>query len=55
MGQLLLLAAGLLVLTVISAGSVYLVKRAREANALVVHTIEVEKQVNALLLEISRA
>jgi signal transduction histidine kinase len=55
LGQILLFAAGLLVLTVISAGSVYLVNRAREDNAWVVHTIEVENQVNALLLEIRRA
>jgi signal transduction histidine kinase len=55
LGQILLLAAGLAVLTVISAGSVYLVNRAREANGLVVHTIEVENQINAVLLEIRRA
>jgi signal transduction histidine kinase len=53
--QILLFAAGLLVLTVISAGSVYLVNKAREDNSWVVHTIEVENQVNALLLEIRRA
>jgi signal transduction histidine kinase len=55
LGQILLFAAGLLVLTVISAGSVYLVNKARGDNAWVVHTIEVENQVNALLLEIRRA
>ncbi|MDE2378579.1 CHASE3 domain-containing protein [Bradyrhizobium sp.] len=55
LGQILLFAAGLLVLTVISAGSVYLVNKARSDNAWVVHTIEVENQVNALLLEIRRA
>jgi signal transduction histidine kinase len=53
--QILLLAAGLLVLTVISAGSVYLVNKARDDNKWVVHTIEVENQLNALLLEIRRA
>ncbi|WP_312015615.1 CHASE3 domain-containing protein [Bradyrhizobium liaoningense] len=53
--QILLLAAGLLVLTVISAGSVYLVNKARDDNAAVIHTIEVENQVHALLLEIRRA
>jgi signal transduction histidine kinase len=53
--QILLFAAGLLVLTVISAGSVYLVNKAREDNKWVVHTIEVENQINALLLEIRRA
>jgi signal transduction histidine kinase len=53
--QILLFAAGLLVLTVISAGSVYLVNKAREDSKWVVHTIEVENQVNALLLEVRRA
>jgi signal transduction histidine kinase len=53
--QILLFAAGLLVLTVISAGSVYLVNEARDDSKWVVHTIEVENQVNALLLEVRRA
>ncbi len=53
--QILLFTAGLLVLTVISAGSVYLVNKARDDNKWVVHTIEVENQVNTLLLEIRRA
>ncbi len=53
--QILLFAAGLLVLTVISAGSVYLVNKARDDNKWVIHTIEVENQVNALLLEVRRA
>jgi signal transduction histidine kinase len=53
--QILLLAAGLLVLTVISGGSVYLVNKARQDSQWVIHTIEVENQVNALLLEIRRA
>ncbi|MBH5371839.1 sensor histidine kinase [Bradyrhizobium glycinis] len=53
--QILLFAAGLLVLTVISAGSVYLVNRAREDNKWVIHTIEAQNQINALLLEIRRA
>ena len=55
MGQILLLAAGFLVLVVISAASVLLVDKSREDNARVVHTIEVENQINALLLEIRRA
>nr|WP_249803424.1 CHASE3 domain-containing protein [Bradyrhizobium sp. 21] len=50
-----LFSAGLLVLTVISAGSVYLVNKARDDSKWVVHTIEVENQINALLLEIRRA
>lgn len=53
--QILLFAAGLLVLTAISAGSVYLVNKARDDSKWVTHTIEVENQVNALLLEIRRA
>ncbi|MDA9506653.1 histidine kinase [Bradyrhizobium sp. CCBAU 11386] len=53
--QILLIAAGLLVLTVISAGSVYLVNKAREDSKWVIHTIEVENQINALLLEVRRA
>jgi signal transduction histidine kinase len=53
--QILLFAVGLLVLTVISAASVYLVNEAREDNKWVIHTIEVENQINALLLEIRRA
>lgn len=42
-------------LTAISAGSVYLVNKARDDNKWVVHTIEVENQVNSLLLEVRRA
>ncbi|MCK1360463.1 ATP-binding protein [Bradyrhizobium sp. 199] len=53
--QILLFSAGLLVLTVISAGSVYLVDKARQDSKSVVHTMEVENQINALLLEIRRA
>ncbi|MBR0813129.1 CHASE3 domain-containing protein [Bradyrhizobium diazoefficiens] len=53
--QILLFSAGLVVLTVISAGSVYLVNKAREDSKWVVHTIEAENQINALLLEIRRA
>jgi len=55
MGQILLLSAGFVVLVVISAASVVLVNKSREDNAWVVHTIEVENQTNALLLEIRRA
>jgi signal transduction histidine kinase len=54
-GQILLLAAGLLVLTFISAGSVYLVNRAREDARWVVHTVEVENQVSLTLLQLRRA
>jgi signal transduction histidine kinase len=54
-GQILLLAAGFLVLVAISASSVLLVDKAREDSGLVLHTVEVENQINALLLEIRRA
>ena len=54
-GQILLLAAGFLVLVAISASSVMLVNQAREDNGWVVHTVEVENQINTLLLEIRRA
>ena len=54
-GQILLLAAGFLVLVAISASSVIFVNKAREDSGLVVHTVEVENQINALLLEIRRA
>ena len=55
MSQTLLLAAGFLVLVAVSATSVLFVNRSREDNGWVVHTIEVENQTNALLLEIRRA
>src|ERR1700686_567194 len=54
-GQILLLAAGFLVLVAISASSVIFVDKAREDSGLVVHTVEVENQIDALLLEIRRA
>jgi signal transduction histidine kinase len=54
-GQILLLAAGFLVLVAISATSVILVDQAREDNGWVVHTIEVENQLSTLLLQIRRA
>ncbi len=55
LGQSLLLAAGFLVLVAISALSVILVDRAREDNAWVVHTVEVENQVSTLLLRVRTA
>src|SRR5664279_3772834 len=54
-GQILLLAAGFLVLVAISAASVILVDQAREDNSWVVHTVEVENQISTLLLQIRRA
>jgi signal transduction histidine kinase len=55
MGQILLLAAGFLVLVAISAASVVLVNKARGDSGWVVHTVEVENQINTLLLDIRRA
>jgi len=55
MGQILLLAAGLMVLTVISAGSVYLVNKAREDARWVVHTVESENQISFTQLQLRRA
>jgi signal transduction histidine kinase len=54
-GQILLLTAGFLVLVAISASTVLLVEKARHDSAQVAHTIEVENQINAVLLEIRRA
>jgi hypothetical protein len=54
-GQILLLAAGLVVLTIISAGSVYLVTQAREDARWVLHTVEVENQVSLMQLQLRRA
>ncbi len=50
-----LLAAGLVVLTVISAGSVYLVNQARDDARWVVHTVEVESQISLVQLQLRRA
>jgi signal transduction histidine kinase len=54
-GQILLLAAGLVVLAIISAGSVYLVNKAREDARWVVHTVEVENQLSLTQLQLRRA
>ncbi len=54
-GQILLLAAGLVVLTFISAGSVHLVNRAREDARWVVHTVEVENQLSLAQLRLHQA
>jgi signal transduction histidine kinase len=54
-GQILLLAAGLVVLTFISAGSVHLVNRAREDARRVLHTVEVENQLSLAQLQLHRA
>jgi signal transduction histidine kinase len=54
-GQILLLAAGLVVLTIISAGSVYLVNLARNDARSVVHTVEVENRISLVELQLRRA
>src|SRR5436305_668614 len=54
-GQILLLAAGFLVLVAISVASVILVNQARDDNAAVVRTVEVQNQINTVLLEMRRA
>ena len=54
-GQILLFAAGLVVLTFISAGSVHLVNRAREDARWVLHTVEVENQLSLAQLQLHRA
>jgi signal transduction histidine kinase len=54
-GQILLLVAGLVVLTIISAGSVHLVNRAREDARWVLHTVEVENQLSLAQLQLHRA
>jgi signal transduction histidine kinase len=46
---------GFFVLVAISATSVVLVNQARQDNGWVVHTVEVENQINRLLLQIRRA
>src|SRR3979409_2324722 len=54
-GQILLLAAGVVVLTVISAGSGHLVNKAREDARWVVHSIEIENQLSFTQLQLRRA
>ncbi|HBK09590.1 MAG TPA: histidine kinase [Acetobacteraceae bacterium] len=54
-GQIVLLAAGLVVLTVISAGSVHLVNQARDDARRVVHTVEVESQISLAQLQLRQA
>jgi signal transduction histidine kinase len=54
-GHILLLAAGLLVLTAISAGSVHLVNKAREDARTVLRTLEVENQISLVQLQLRRA
>src|SRR6202000_1933253 len=54
-GQILLLAAGFLVLVGIRATSGILGNQSRKDNGWGVHTVEVENQMNTLLLEVRRA
>jgi len=55
LGQILLLSAGFIVLVIVTAASVLLVNKAREDSAWVVHTLEVENQIDTLLLQLRRA
>jgi signal transduction histidine kinase len=54
-GQILLLSAGFFVLVAISALSIFLVNQSHEDNAWLVHTVEVENQINTVLLNVRRA
>ena len=54
-GQILLLAAGFLVLVAISTASVLLVNQTRSDNAGIVRAVEVEGMISTLLLQIRRA
>ncbi len=53
--QALLLAAGFLVLVVISVASIVFVDRSRDDSSLVLHTVEVENQISTVLLELRTA
>ena len=53
--QVLPLTAGFIVLVAISVASIIYVGRAREANAMVVRSVEVEKQISAVLLDVRHA
>jgi signal transduction histidine kinase len=55
MWQILLLTAGFLVLVAVSVACVLFVNKARDDSGWVIHTVEVQNQTNALLLEIRRA
>ncbi|HVV40320.1 MAG TPA: CHASE3 domain-containing protein [Nitrobacter sp.] len=55
MGQIVLLAAGLVVLAIISATSVYLVNKARDDSRWVQHSLEVENEISLVQLQIRRA
>ncbi|WP_438274553.1 sensor histidine kinase [Nitrobacter sp.] len=54
-GQIVLLAAGLVVLTLISATSVYLVNKAREDARSTLHSMEVENEISLTQLQMRRA
>ena len=55
LSQFILLAAGLVVLTLISATSVYLVNKAREDASWVLHSLEVENEISLAQLQMRRA
>ena len=53
--QIALLSAGLLVLIVISAASVFMVERTRSDSAWALHSAEVENQISLAQLQMRRA
>lgn len=53
--QIMLIAAGLLLLVALGAAPVYLVNQTRKDSASVVHTIQVENQIADALLQLRRA
>ncbi|MDR6304654.1 hypothetical protein GGQ85_002366 [Nitrobacter vulgaris] len=55
LGQLILLTAGLVVLTLISAMSVYFVNKARHDARWVLHSMEIENEISLALLQMRRA
>ncbi|WP_439925986.1 sensor histidine kinase [Nitrobacter sp. JJSN] len=55
LGQIILLTAGLVVLTLISATSVYLVNKAREDAQWALHSMEVENEISLAQLQMRRA
>ncbi len=55
LGQIILLAAGLVVLTLISATSVYLVNKARVDAQWALHSMEVENEISLAQLQMRRA
>lgn len=55
LSQMILLTAGLVVLTLISAISIYLVNKARDDTRWVLHSMEIENEISLAQLQIQRA